>query len=435
MPKRPRQHQIEDESRIAFRASLPPEWVFRDSVPDYGIDGSVELFDRTGRSTGRLFLVQLKSTDETDLERALVVSFRLEICQYYWSLDLPVLVVLYHAPTRKLYATWFHTFDPYYGRKGRKSITFRLSLQDEWTEETPQRLTADLDALRQIRSPQIPLPVSFRLIVAALQLHGVPGAQIAFAISQAAERLTGVFQIDGTSSQRSLGSIELSDDKVVVALAGKASFTLHTKGYPRNHILSKFPHDVLVAVGLALDHAGHSDIGARMIAEYAQGALILSHPEAAVRMVQCMVRASRVTEALQLSEALLQDSTLSLAAELLLAVPLLHMKALSASERDYFRRFLHRRIELAEKSGDQLRAAAAHCTLANHLRGSHDRPAIRHYKKARSTTPATGIAPTFVESSLVSYSKAAATSFQHGCIRAPLTWVIARSASPCTRTR
>src|SRR5438132_10677998 len=154
MPKRPRQHQLEDESRLAFRRCIPPAWVFRDSVPDYGIDGTVEIFDESGYGTGRLFSVQIKATDEPDQARALTVPFRVATFDYYRSLDLPVLIVRYHAPAQKIYVKWFHEFDRYYARKGKKTLSFRLSDRDEWTPETARRLSADLEVLKQVRAPQ-----------------------------------------------------------------------------------------------------------------------------------------------------------------------------------------------------------------------------------------------------------------------------------------
>src|SRR2546421_10025792 len=125
MPKRPRQHQLEDESRVALRASLPSAWVFRDSVPDYGIDGAVEIFDAEGQATGAIFFAQLKATDETELDKALAITLSLQTCSYYGALDVPVLIVRYHSPARKLYAKWFHSLDSYYARKGLKTTTFR----------------------------------------------------------------------------------------------------------------------------------------------------------------------------------------------------------------------------------------------------------------------------------------------------------------------
>ena len=64
-PKRPRSHVLETESRQSFESAIPSEWVYRRKEDDYGIDGEVELFDDSGKTTGLLFYVQLKATDST----------------------------------------------------------------------------------------------------------------------------------------------------------------------------------------------------------------------------------------------------------------------------------------------------------------------------------------------------------------------------------
>lgn len=68
MPKRHRSHQLESESRVAFRSLLPSTWVVRDLDQDYGIDAQVEIFDESGEATGLTFLVQLKATDSLKLK-------------------------------------------------------------------------------------------------------------------------------------------------------------------------------------------------------------------------------------------------------------------------------------------------------------------------------------------------------------------------------
>ena len=383
MPKRPRQHQIEDESRVAFRARLPASWVFRDSVPDYGIDGAVEIFDETGTATGRLFFAQLKATDELDRQKALVVRFRAETFDYYRSLDLPVLIVRYHAPERKIYVRWFHEFDPWYARKieTAKSIAFQLTDHDEWTETTAAKLSSDIDALKQIRSPRVPLPVGFRLAMLDPEIHGVGAPRIMMAIRERAARVAGIITVSTELRANHIGSIEVSNSKVIARLPGK-SFTLHTdKGYATSDVLTRLPSDILLSVALALDHAGHSDAAARLITDSAADARIVSDPRVIMRIAVCMARAHRVTEALQLSERLESDQQLSVA-RLLVIAPLLRGRPVAAGEREYFREFLRRRIDRAEKSGNRLGAAVEHYTLANHLTGSADGLAIHHYNQA-----------------------------------------------------
>ena len=389
MPKRPRQHQLEDQSRLAFRAALPSQWVFRDSLPDYGTDGEVEIFDKIGVSTGLRFLVQLKATDEPDLDRALAVSLRLDTCCYYHSLDLPVLIVRYHAAARKLYTKWFHTFDPYYGRKARRTITSRLTPQDEWTDETPERLNSDLKVRRQIRSPQIDLPVRFILIFTESKVHGVPGAQIASEIRKLAARLPGVITVSSGSSKPAHGRILVGNDKTVTEVTSAGSFTVHTsKRIPVEDTLSKFPSDVLVGVAVALDNAGHSNLAALLIREYAASSAISEHPEVAVRLARCMARAHRVTEALQLSEVLFEERRSALPAQLFMIAACIHSDSLSPGERQYLREVMKLRIKRAEEIGHWPEAAVAHYNLGRYLLGpGQERTALHHYRKAAEYDP------------------------------------------------
>ncbi len=107
MPQRPRSHQLEEESNRTFESHLPSRWVARRMHPDYGLDYTVEIFDADEKGTGLSFHVQLKATDESDLDRALgSVRFPRETADYYRSQTLPVLIVRYHAPSKQLFGRW-----------------------------------------------------------------------------------------------------------------------------------------------------------------------------------------------------------------------------------------------------------------------------------------------------------------------------------------
>ena len=82
MSQRPRQHQLETESQLAFAAALPSGWLFRPINPDYGIDGLVEVFDGSSRATGAMFFVQLKATDTKDQLSALSISLKTSAVAY-----------------------------------------------------------------------------------------------------------------------------------------------------------------------------------------------------------------------------------------------------------------------------------------------------------------------------------------------------------------
>ena len=103
MAKRPRSHQLEDESITAFRAARPSGWPVRKKDDDYGIDLEVEIFDEEETSTGLLFFVQLKATDAaTERKISLDREYLQDICQY----DSPTIIVRYFARDGRLYWAW-----------------------------------------------------------------------------------------------------------------------------------------------------------------------------------------------------------------------------------------------------------------------------------------------------------------------------------------
>jgi Domain of unknown function (DUF4365) len=144
-PQRPRSKQLEAESRTAFERALPPHWAVRDQhEEDVGIDAEVEVFDPTsGTSTGTLFKVQLKATDEEDLDRALAVRVSVDHWNYYSErLPLPVLIALYHAQSGGVYARWVHRFDVA-PNADQTTVTLRLTRDDLVDGSSPERWLDD----------------------------------------------------------------------------------------------------------------------------------------------------------------------------------------------------------------------------------------------------------------------------------------------------
>lgn len=149
MPKRPRAHQLETLSRTAFERSLPRSALFRTVAPDYGVDGIVEVFGDGGSATGDFFLVQLKSTDQENLTDALAITLKADTAKYYHNLVLPVLIVLYHAPSEQIYAKWYKRPEA----NGQQStITFRLLVNDLWTTDRWNEVLSNLLAARVLHS-------------------------------------------------------------------------------------------------------------------------------------------------------------------------------------------------------------------------------------------------------------------------------------------
>jgi hypothetical protein len=147
MPKRPKEHQFETESRRAFELSLPASWVYRDINPDYGVDGIVEIFSRNGRATGLLFLVQLKSSGDISARAPFRIYLKMHSYVYYKTLVLPVLLVVFHKSTNRLFAKWIPDI-PKHSLSG-KNVAILLKQTDTWNSRRFPHIRRVLRNLKQ----------------------------------------------------------------------------------------------------------------------------------------------------------------------------------------------------------------------------------------------------------------------------------------------
>jgi len=386
MPQRPRSHELEDESRRHFQMALPSRWVFRPADPDYGIDGQVELFGTDREATGLVLLVQLKATDNPKLEEALAIPFRRDTFRYYRRLDLPVMLVLFHAPTRSLFWAWLHAFDPEYKSRGKETYTLRLSAEAAWNSQTPVRIQEDLHTFRRLKSPQAALPIEFRLMVQEPTLHSTPAVLVESAILDAARAHAASISLLRGDREGAHPKILVRTDRTEVTLAGLKSLTLHTdKGYPREFATTKFPHDVLTAVGAVLAVAGHSNIAAEIGAKHLHESSLLHTPEVVFTILGALSRAGRITDALQLANRLVESTDQAFLLQFITLPILVNSPSLSASEVENWRHLMRSIIERAERARDKAAAATAHYNLGNHLRAQgypHRRAAFKQYRLA-----------------------------------------------------
>lgn len=97
--------------------------MFREDIPDYGLDGSVEEFDARDGATGLRYYVQLKATDGEDIGDSLKRSIPIEHASLYASQVLPTLMVRYVVARSELYVCWWHARLP--GKVHRKPTRLR----------------------------------------------------------------------------------------------------------------------------------------------------------------------------------------------------------------------------------------------------------------------------------------------------------------------
>lgn len=371
MPKRPRQHQLASESRVAFERVLPSRLVFRETHPDYGIDGEVEEFDESDEATGRRFLVQLKATDETKQADALRERIKNTTAEYLRTQQEPVLMVRYVAPTETLYARWFHEFDPYYEHVGEKQLTFHWSEADELSGDGVERLLDEAARLIELKSGALELPVPVALDVPDAGVHDHARAELQLAFESAVARCPGDLRLADDREEAYL-TATIGDDAVSANLSGLWSVTFHLgEGiYPPETPVQLMMSDVLSSVALTLGRAGRGDAAARIAVPFFPDSLLSVVRPLGVELGKAMREAGRVAETLELAERLDQDEEVPGRAAMgfmLLEIVREQETSLQPHERDRLEAALRGRFERRLEADRTSDAAAAADNLGRHL--------------------------------------------------------------------
>lgn len=396
MPQRPRSHVLETESKHALAAAVPTEWVVRPLDEDYGIDRTVEIFI-DGKTTGLSFHVQLKATDDVDLDKALrSLRFPVDHAEYYSALQLPVLVVLYHAPSKQLYARWWHAYNPRTASRPDlelteakvppKTVGFVLSEEDVWARDTPTGLVEAIAGFHRFRSPHLLLPVVFEVSAS----DGAGEAAIDRLIVELRRRLGPLSQdIAVRRGQPSAGSpsIVVHSESSTVALGDVTSITIDDDA---SSTTEQVAANLGCGVAIVLARVGQMDLAARVAAICLPDAPLMASPYVTGTLGVAFVRSRRVLEALDAIDSLYAQMTddATLAGFFLHGAVLQHRHAMTEAERI-------RMIEVAEAAyarhvdgGDSVSAARCACNLARALAwdGAWER-AVEMYERALALDP------------------------------------------------
>lgn len=111
LPKRPREHVLEEESEQFARRVLPSEWIVERKEHDYGVDLQVEIV-RNESVTGARFSIQLKSTDNLKVRKKSYIAHPCSTSAlfYYLQLPEPVVYLIYDAKGDQGYWVWIQEF-------------------------------------------------------------------------------------------------------------------------------------------------------------------------------------------------------------------------------------------------------------------------------------------------------------------------------------
>jgi tetratricopeptide (TPR) repeat protein len=128
------------------------------------VDLEVEIFDVDGSSTGLLFYVQLKATDQIKDPRRLRLDHT--HLDYLSSLDLPTLIVHFRAADQRFRARWHFDLPSLTG--DQKSHSYTFDERDDWREQTPKKIESALWTLRLMRSHRAESPIAVRVVAGSI---------------------------------------------------------------------------------------------------------------------------------------------------------------------------------------------------------------------------------------------------------------------------
>lgn len=375
LPKRPREHALGDEAQDAFKRLLPSGWIYRPKQSDYGIDGEVELVLSTGSLPGRLFYVQLKGTDNIRQKEALRVRLKLSTVNYFRALDLPVLIVRYHGPAKRIFAKWFDAVSGSFPKRGQHTLSLQLSEDDEYTQPRAARIANELEEIRLIKFKKLRLPIGIALGCTTGEVRGFTIAELASAARSFIARDIVDFRVDGPIR------VEVGPDRTEVQIGiwpktSLATGTLFSKGSPQ-----LFAANLLTAIGIALGGLQQEHVGAALIASSAgHGDLLEAFPYG-IEAAFCLAADRRTAEALEIASLAISRGDCLELARAMSFVPVLTRKMHGASALQT--ELLRKIVAETERRGDLTLCATAQYNLANHLHSlGRNRQALRCYHSA-----------------------------------------------------
>lgn len=362
----------------------------RDLTDDYGVDVAVEIFDGSA-TTGRTFNVQLRGTDEPDLAKALG-SVRLDLgtIEYYRSLAAPVLVVLYHARTGRLYYQWVHAYDPV-ARGGKppdpdaKTMGLRFLDSDAWSADVPARLDAAVRGFNTFRSPTLPLPMQVAVVADASVVDSLP---VTFALREALRPVSDLVAVEHRPALcGDESAVFLSERFSRITLADVASVTL-----PRDPEIPRpvsVGADLALGIAVVLANVGQTNIAAQITAAVARQSTAIGDLAVSFPLAGAMAHARRAREAIELADDLdasdKDDIRLAGSAFLVMARS---VAPLSGTDRkaaiEATRRRLDRRLERGERA---FAGAEAYNVGMLHKQGREGEAAIAAFMRALELEP------------------------------------------------
>ncbi|MCF8034157.1 MAG: DUF4365 domain-containing protein [Desulfarculaceae bacterium] len=394
LPKRPRQHSLEDESIREFERLLPSNWVFRRHAPDYGTDGEVEVFSEEGTATGKKFNIQIKATDFGGDDPELKIKLKTDTCRYFMSLDLPVLLVGYCSPTKTIYVKWFHHVQDISRIEANKYVTEVFSQDDIWSESSSNTIIESIDLFRKIKSANISTPLPASLHFTGSTVFGKNPRSIAVTLETHLRDFPSLLKFNNIyiNPATEINNVDLvniifDENNLDILLAG-----IHLVKVPQKNIappdkVEIFISDILFAIGKAFIRAGHHEIACQFIENSLKTTSTISEVSWFFDGAHCLAARNRFDVLIDFIKSCATREDMAVDSEVASIFLILYFDNMSSEQKNNWRDAMYAVLGVAKKHGDGVRLAALHYSIGNMLRKINLKQALKHYSVARKIEP------------------------------------------------
>ncbi|EAQ80574.1 hypothetical protein DSM3645_14550 [Blastopirellula marina DSM 3645] len=220
-------------------------------VPDYGIDGSVEIFEEKGEATGNQFLVQLKASETWGNKRRL--ALKRSTFDYLVEQPHPCIIVIYDATTKEIRYQWLEGVPSYTINVSDRFVSLPIK-HFELFKDVSARIEHELVLLRQLTNGQYRLPIGLRVEIAP---NATPDFRYLTAAEVVVKRSRGLLRLASEKYKGVAACIRVGEDGIIFQL----SIRYHVTGIlDDSESMEELAESILVGIMLLLVAAQRFDL-------------------------------------------------------------------------------------------------------------------------------------------------------------------------------
>jgi hypothetical protein len=384
MPKRPKQHQLEDLSRAKFQLCLPEEWVIRDKDKDYGIDCEVELFDEDENSTGLLFYVQLKATGSKKESDIFNLDFKIDTLEYFKQLEIPVLLARYSQHLDKTYVKWVNEVDLTFAKEKAKTFRIKIQKSDEWTEKSVKQIENDLKNVRIFNSGSFGFPLSYSINFGDKNIQGLSNNQFKIQLRNELNEYSDFLEYK-KNDKNFLINVSINNNILLVQTSIlKGVFFHNLDKRPKENFIEDLSLDILLSLSMCMVMVGQIDFCGKIIFDNDLDKLLIEKEELLLRILPILLSSSYLENTLKLINDVLDNNEKEIILFPAIAKILLESDSKNKKKIALIESFFKNQLDKAKKLQLDGLIATSHYNLGNFYRSKgKNHKSIHNYVNAK----------------------------------------------------